>query len=204
MPDSWARVSRRSKRRVSSTELPPPRRVVAPKVAAKVAAKVDPRPRPGLKAAPNDAPKATPAPEPRTTPSTIKQNQTGPSPEFLTEDRIVIPRLQLDKPAYPLAPRDAELVEDHHGVEVADPYRCLEDPKAAVTKRFVDDQNAFYGEVTAPLNSLRDQITTKMCVTFRLNFHHFDRFELDLRGHTQVRGAAFSCPRLELGDMVLI
>ena len=34
-------------------------------------------------------------------------------------------------------------------------------------------------------------------VTFRLNFHHFDRFELDLRGHTQVRGAAVSCPRLE-------
>ena len=40
--------------------------------------------------------------------------------------------------------------------------------------------------------------------TFRLNFHHFDHFDLDLRGHNQVRGAAFSCPRLELGDMVLI
>ena len=40
--------------------------------------------------------------------------------------------------------------------------------------------------------------------TFRLNFHHFDRFELDLRRHIHVRGAAFSCLRLKLADMVLI
>ena len=40
--------------------------------------------------------------------------------------------------------------------------------------------------------------------TFRLNFHHFDRFELDLRGHTHVRGAALSCLRLKWADMVLI
>ena len=33
--------------------------------------------------------------------------------------------------------------------------------------------------------------------TFRLNFHHFDWFKLDLRGHTQPRGAAFSCLRLK-------
>ena len=32
----------------------------------------------------------------------------------------------------------------------------------------------------------------------------FDRFEPDLRGHTQARGAAFSGPRLKLADMVLI
>ena len=43
-----------------------------------------------------------------------------------------------------------------------------------------------------------------MYVTFRLNFHHFDRFELDLRGHTHVRGAAFSCLRLKLAEIVLI
>ena len=41
-------------------------------------------------------------------------------------------------------------------------------------------------------------------VTFRLNFHHFDRFELDLRGHVHVQGAAFSCLRLKLADIVLI
>ena len=40
--------------------------------------------------------------------------------------------------------------------------------------------------------------------TFRADFHHFDRIELDLRGHTHVRGAVFSCLRLKLADMVLI
>ena len=41
-------------------------------------------------------------------------------------------------------------------------------------------------------------------VTFRLSFHQFDHFELDLRGHVHVRGAAFSCLRLKLADIVLI
>ena len=41
-------------------------------------------------------------------------------------------------------------------------------------------------------------------VTFRLDFHHFDHFELDLRRHIHVRGAAFSCLRLKWADIVLI
>ena len=41
-------------------------------------------------------------------------------------------------------------------------------------------------------------------VTFWLNFHHFDRIELDLCGHTHVQGAAFSCLRLKWADLVLI
>ena len=40
--------------------------------------------------------------------------------------------------------------------------------------------------------------------SFRLNFHHFHRFELDLRGHVHVRGAALSWLRLNLADIVLI
>ena len=40
--------------------------------------------------------------------------------------------------------------------------------------------------------------------TFRLNFHRFDRFELDLRGRIHVRGAAFSRLRLKLAGIVLI
>ena len=40
--------------------------------------------------------------------------------------------------------------------------------------------------------------------TFPADFHHFDRIEQDLRGNTHVWGAAFSCPRLKLADMVLI
>ena len=41
-------------------------------------------------------------------------------------------------------------------------------------------------------------------VTFWLNFHHFDHFELDFRGHIHVRGADVSCLRLKLADIVLI
>ena len=44
-------------------------------------------------------------------------------------------------------------------------------------------------------------------LTFRLISHHFDRFELDLRGHrhaVHVRGAALSCLRLKWADIVLI
>ena len=40
--------------------------------------------------------------------------------------------------------------------------------------------------------------------TFRADFHHFDRIVLGLRGHTHVRGAALSSPRLKLADLVLL
>ena len=40
--------------------------------------------------------------------------------------------------------------------------------------------------------------------TFRLNFHHFHRFELRFCEDTHVRGAAFSCLRLKLANMMLI
>ena len=57
---------------------------------------------------------------------------------------------------------------------------------------------AFLGGAAVPVNM------SILYVTFRLNFHHFDRFELDLRGHTHVRGAASSCLRFKLADLVLI
>ena len=41
-------------------------------------------------------------------------------------------------------------------------------------------------------------------VDFRLILHHFDHFELNLRGHIHVRGAALSCLRLKSADIVLI
>ena len=44
-------------------------------------------------------------------------------------------------PKYPDAPRDAT-VDDYHGTKVADPYRPLEDPDSAVTRRWVEAENA--------------------------------------------------------------
>ena len=56
----------------------------------------------------------------------------------------------------------------------------------------------------AAKTAVLDQISHNVYVTFRPNFHHFDRFELDFRGLIHVRGAAFSCLRLKSADTVLI
>ena len=48
------------------------------------------------------------------------------------------------------------------------------------------------------------QFYCDMYGTFQLNFRHFNRIGLGLRGHAHVQGADFSCLRLKLADMVLI
>ena len=57
---------------------------------------------------------------------------------------------------------------------------------------------------TLPVEMLMVMFTEAQYVTFRLNIHHFDRFELDLHGHVHMQGATFSCFRLKLADIVLI
>ena len=43
-------------------------------------------------------------------------------------------------PTYP-STRKANQTDTYHGVEVADPYRWLEDPNAEETQRWVEAQN---------------------------------------------------------------
>jgi prolyl oligopeptidase len=42
--------------------------------------------------------------------------------------------------AYPPAP-EADVVDDYHGTEVADPFRPLEDPDSAETRAWIEAEN---------------------------------------------------------------
>ncbi|KAJ9186386.1 hypothetical protein P3X46_001963 [Hevea brasiliensis] len=63
---------------------------------------------------------------------------------------------------YPLARRDESVVEDYHGVKVADPYRWLEDPDAEEVKEFVKEQVKLTESVLTSCEArekLREKIT---------------------------------------------
>ena len=80
-------------------------------------------------------------------------------------------------------------------------------PAAVEAAKAADVVVAVVGDTTNTCGEMVDRSGIDLpggYVTFRLDFHHFDRFELDLRGHIHVRGAALSCLRLKLADIVLI
>ncbi|KAG5873179.1 hypothetical protein JTB14_035232 [Gonioctena quinquepunctata] len=63
---------------------------------------------------------------------------------------------------YPGARRDETVKDNYFGVEVADPYRWLEDPDSEETRAFVDAQNAItkpYLQECPYKNQIKDEIT---------------------------------------------
>jgi len=65
----------------------------------------------------------------------------------------------------------SDFVEDFHGVQIADPYRPLEEPDADVTKEFVTQQNVVFKKYLENLDELKTKIRAKQTAAF--NYEKF-------------------------------
>ena len=63
---------------------------------------------------------------------------------------------------YPQAPRDDSIVDELHGLRIADPYRCLEDPDSAVVKDWVAAENAVTSSYAASYADLRAKVRRRL------------------------------------------
>ena len=112
-------------------------------------------------------------------------------------DRSVGPENMLDQAKWLKTDHDVLVLDDAKPVRcevIVPPSLYREDPETIVVTEIDQD---FLKQAASP----------ELCEaygTFRADFHHFDRIELDLRGKAHVWGAALSCPRLKWADMVLI
>jgi prolyl oligopeptidase len=69
--------------------------------------------------------------------SAVVTGCSAPAAQTGTHTAEVTPSAEM---AYPLAPR-GDVVDDYHGTQVADPYRCLEDPDSPETRRWIEAEN---------------------------------------------------------------
>lgn len=73
---------------------------------------------------------------------------------------------------YPTTKRDDSVVEDLHGVKVADPYRWLEDPDSKETAAWVTEQNRTFDKY---LSSAEPSLRPKLELTIK-NLLNYDRY----------------------------
>ncbi|KAL6207600.1 hypothetical protein ACLB2K_018557 [Fragaria x ananassa] len=62
--------------------------------------------------------------------------------------------------------RDESVVEDYHGVKIADPYRWLEDPDSEETKEFVQKQVELTQSVLKECGDIRGNLSDKITKLF--------------------------------------
>jgi prolyl oligopeptidase len=91
--------------------------------------------------------------------------------------------------AGPPATRQQPVVETLHGVDVADPYRWLEDQQAPETRRWIDAQNAYTAAVLDPLPG-RPQIEKRLAELMKVDiigmpFERGGRYFFTKRAATQ-------------------
>jgi prolyl oligopeptidase len=79
--------------------------------------------------------------------------------EAVTEAKTEVVKTKIE---YPVA-RKADVVEDYHGTQVADPYRWLEDPDADETVAWVSKQNeAFFDYIDTPERKMLEERLTQL------------------------------------------
>jgi len=110
-------------------------------------------------------------------------------------------------PAPPETRRE-ELVETIHGVEVADPYRWLEDQSSAETRAWIDEQNAYAARVLAEAPDPAD-IRARLAELYRVDWVappivRNDRYFVAKRGARQDLTVLHVRPSPEGTDRVLV
>jgi prolyl oligopeptidase len=75
---------------------------------------------------------------------------------------FLLPAVPAQKKAYTYpAARKADVVEDYHGVKVADPYRWMEDTGSEETQAWIEAQNKLTGSYLATID-VRDKLRTRL------------------------------------------
>jgi len=137
----------------------------------------------------------TPATPPRPAP----QPASAPAPEPPPPAHVGL--------SYPHA-RTGDVVETHHGVAVADPYRWLEDMGSAETRQWVHDENAVTDAYLAGLpgrDTLHRRITELVSFeSYRTPFHRGGRYFWSHHDGKQGQAVLFTATSLDAQPTVLI
>ena len=109
--------------------------------------------------------------------------------------------------AYPPAPT-ADVIEDHHGVRVADPYRPLEDPDSKESRAWIEAQNKLtFGFLEAI--PARERINRRLTALwnyerFGVPFKEGDRYFFSRNTGLQNQGVLYSTPAPEAEPRALL
>ena len=110
-------------------------------------------------------------------------------------------------PKYPAAPT-ADVVEDHHGTKVPDPYRPLEDPDAPETRAWIEAQNAITSRFLEAVPA-RDRIKRRLTTLwdyekFGVPFTEGGRYFFSRNSGLQNQGVLFTAPALDAEPRTLL
>lgn len=117
-------------------------------------------------------------------------------------------KLAVDPSRYPKIHRDESILENLHGVEVADPYRWLEDPDSRETQQFVAAQNELTSSVLSQCET-RQQFNDLLTELFDYPRYscprrHGNRYHYSYNTGLQAQGVLYSQGSLEGEESILL